>query len=115
MKYVTLVLVPVYLAACAPVPEQTPVQKHLNRVAGAEIAARQCPSYGGYGSVAEMRADAARNWQQAQALGATEADLATARDLVQSQYANGVFLVGPAETCRQFINTLAWAGSAPIS
>jgi hypothetical protein len=103
------------LAACAPVPEQTPMQRHVNRVAGAEIASAHCPGYGGYASVAQMRADAARNWQQAQAMGATDADLQAARRLVQTQFLTGELAVGTIETCQRLINSLAWVGATPTS
>lgn len=107
------IIAPVLLSACEVPPEQTPMQQHLNRVAGAEIVTRDCPAYGGYGSVAAMRADAAKNAEQARKLGATDADLESARQLVAQQYGGAVILVGPVRACHELINRLAWVGSNP--
>ena len=113
MKLRFVFLAAAALAACEPMPEQSPMQRHVNRVAGAELAQRECPAYGGYGAVAQMRADAAANWQQAQALGATEADLAAARDLIGQRHFSNTLAFGPDEACRQLVSGLAWAGTAP--
>jgi len=98
------------LAGCASTPS-TPMEAHLNRYAGAEAVAMNCPAYGGYGSVAQMRADAKANLAKAKALGATEADIAKARQRVNSNLMGATVLVGPLEACSAFVNRLAWVGS----
>ncbi|MDX0834006.1 hypothetical protein GOD82_29765 [Sinorhizobium medicae] len=100
------------LAGCATTPA-TPMEAHLNRYAGAEAVAMNCPAYGGYGSVAQMRADAQKNLARAKALGATEADVAKARQRVNSNLMGATVLVGPIQACSAFVNSLAWAGSEP--
>lgn len=100
------------LAGCATTPA-TPMEAHLNRYAGAEAVAMNCPAYGGYGSVAQMRTDAQKNLARAKALGATEADVAKARQRVSSNLMGATVLVGPLEACNAFVNRLAWVGSEP--
>lgn len=98
------------LAGCATTPA-TPMEAHLNRYAGAEAVAMNCPAYGGYGSVAQMRADAQANLAKARALGATEADVAQARQRVNGNLMGATVLVGPIEACNAFVNRLAWVGA----
>jgi hypothetical protein len=98
------------LAGCATTPA-TPMEAHLNRYAGAEAVAMNCPAYGGYGSVAQMRGDAQTNLAKAKALGATEADVKKARERVNGNFMGAVFLVGDMQACSSFVNNLAWAGA----
>ncbi len=100
------------LAACQTTPF-TAKEKHLNRYAGAEVAATQCPAYGGYGSVAAMRTDAEKNLASAKALGATETDVQQARQRLNGNFTGMVLMVGPVQACSSIINQLAWVGSAP--
>ncbi len=104
--------VAVSLAGCATTPA-TPMEAHLNRYAGAEAVAMNCPAYGGYGSVAAMRADAQKNLARAKALGATEADVTKARQRVSGNLMGATVLVGPIQACSAFVNNLAWVGSEP--
>jgi hypothetical protein len=100
------------LAGCATTPA-SPMEAHLNRYAGAEAVAQNCPAYGGYGSVAAMRSDAEKNLARARVLGATEADVKKARERVNGNFMGAVFLVGDMQACNSFVNQLAWAGSSP--
>ena len=106
-------LVTILLAGCASTKTFTPMERHANRAAGAEIAAMNCPNAGGYTSVAQMREDAAANAAQARAMGATEADLQAAKQRTQNEFNTGVFLVGAPSTCATLVNNLAWAGTTP--
>jgi hypothetical protein len=90
----------------------TATEKYLNRYAGAEAVAVNCPAYGGYGSVATMRADADKNLAQARALGATDADIQKARQRVNGNLTAAIFMVGPPQACSSFVNQLAWAGTS---
>lgn len=102
------------LTACATAAPSSPMEAYLNRYAGAEAAAMNCPAYGGYGSVATMRADAEQNLAKARALGATDADVKTAREHINGRLMSAIFLVGVPDACSSFVNNLAWAGtSAP--
>jgi hypothetical protein len=101
------------LASCATTPG-SPMETYLNRYAGAETIATNCPAYGGYSSVAQMRADAEKNLAQAKALGATEADVKKARDRVNGNFVGASILVGDMQTCSAFMNKLAWVGSTPV-
>jgi hypothetical protein len=112
MKKLLVVLAAMPLAACQTM-SFTATEKHLNRFAGAEVVAAHCPAYGGYGSVAAMRADAQTNLARAKALGATEADVQMARQRLGGQFSSMVILVGPVEACNALINNLAWVGSTP--
>jgi hypothetical protein len=88
------------------------MEAHLNRYAGAETVARRCPAYGGYGSVAQMRADADKNLSRARALGATAIDVKKARERVNGNFMGVAFLVGAGPACDSFVNNLAWEGSS---
>lgn len=103
------------LSAGCTTTSYTSMEKHLNRYAGAEVVAVQCPAYGGYGSVAAMRADAEKNLAQAQKLGATEADIQKARGRLNSQLMGATVLVGSMQACSMLVNNLAWAGSQPAT
>jgi len=103
------------IAGCQTAPAATPMEAHLNRYAGAEAVAMNCPSFGGYGSVASMKADADKNLSKARKLGATDADIKAARTRLNGQLQSTIFLVGPMEACSAFMNRLAWAGdSTPV-
>jgi len=107
----------VFLVGCA-TTNYTPMERYLNRYAGAEVAAVQCPAYGGYGSAVAMRSDAEKNLAQARKLGATEVDIQKARSRVNGNFTGAVILVGPMQACSSFINSLAWAGTstpAPVT
>lgn len=99
------------LAGCTTAPAATPMEAYLNRYAGAEAVAMNCPAYGGYGSVAQMRADAQANLVKAKALGATDADVAKAREKINGNLMGATVLVGPVQACNAFTNGLAWAGT----
>lgn len=99
------------LTSCATTPA-TPMEAYLNRYGGAEAVAMNCPAYGGYGSVSSMRNDAETNLAKAKALGATDADIAKARERARGNLMGATFLVGPMEACSSFINNLAWAGTS---
>ncbi|WP_312367018.1 hypothetical protein [Ensifer sp.] len=99
------------LAGCNTTPAATPMEAYLNRYAGAEAVAMNCPAYGGYGSVSQMRADAQANLAKAKALGASDADVAKARQKVSGNLAGATVLVGPIQACSTFMNGLAWAGT----
>ena len=102
------------LVACATTtPAASPMEAHLNRYAGAEAVARNCPAFGGYGSIAAMRSDAESNLARARALGAKEADVKQARERMNGQLLSAIFLVGVPEACSSFVNGLAWAGTTP--
>lgn len=113
MKIRTLTLAAVIPLAACQTTSFTAKEKHLNRYAGAEVAATQCPAYGGYGSVAAMRVDAQKNLASAKALGATEADVQQARQRLNSNFSGMVVLAGPLQACNAIINQLAWVGSTP--
>lgn len=113
MRKLLGVLCAVVLLTACQTTSYTATEKHLNRYAGAEVVAAQCPAYGGYGSVAAMRNDAQKNLAQARAKGATEADVKKARERLMSQFSGMVFLVGPVQACSSMINSLAWVGSEP--
>jgi hypothetical protein len=102
------------LSSCATTPA-SPMEAYLNRYAGAETVAMNCPAYGGYGAVATMRADADKNLAQAQALGATDADVKKARDRVNGNFVGASLLVGDMQACSSFLSNLAWAGSTPVA
>lgn len=112
LKRLVIVAAALALAGCT-TTSYTPMERYLNRYAGAEAAAVQCPAYGGYGSVAAMRTDAEKNLPQARALGATDADVQKARQRVNGNVMAAAVLVGPADACNSLINSLAWAGTAP--
>lgn len=102
------------LTACATTtPAASPMEAHLNGYAGAEAVARNCPAFGGYGSIAAMRSDAESNLARARALGAKEADVKQARERMNGQLLSAIFLVGVPEACSSFVNGLAWAGTTP--
>ncbi|EMG51180.1 hypothetical protein WYI_23625 [Ochrobactrum sp. CDB2] len=103
------------VAGCA-TTNYTPMERYLNRYAGAEVAAAQCPAYGGYGSAVAMRTDAEKNLAEARKLGATDTDVQKARSRVSGNFTGAVVLVGPMQACNSFINSLAWAGtSKPVA
>jgi|GEM_PF-1941102 len=113
----TAALGSVFLAGCA-TTSYTPMERYLNRYAGAEVAAAQCPAYGGYGSVATMRVDAEKNLAEARKLGATEADIQKARSRLNGNFGGAVILMGPMQACHSVINSLAWVGTrtpAPVA
>lgn len=110
-KYIALAAT-LLLAGCATTETYTPMEKYLNRYAGAEAVAMNCPAYGGYGSVSQMRADAHTNLAKAKAMGATEADVAKAQQRVSGKLSSAIFLVGPIQACSAFVNGLAWAGTS---
>jgi hypothetical protein len=112
LKKLTIVVAALALAGCA-TTSYSPMERHLNRYAGAEVAAMQCPAYGGYGSVAAMRSDAEKNLAQARALGATETDVQKARQRLNGNLMTATVLVGPVQACSALINNLAWHGSTP--
>jgi uncharacterized protein YceK len=116
MRRVLLVAAVSALASgCVTAPPATPMEAYLNRYAGAEAVAMNCPAYGGYGSVAQMRSDAEKNLARAKSLGATAADVKKARDRINGQLMSAIFLIGPVEACNGFVNRLAWVGdSAPV-
>lgn len=113
MKKAILAIAGTALLASCQTASFTAKEKHLNRYAGAEVAAIQCPAYGGYGSVATMREDAQKNLASAKALGATEADIQAARQRLNGNFNGMVILVGPIQACNSIINQLAWVGSTP--
>lgn len=110
MKRSYVALACVSLASCA-TTAATPMEAHLNRYAGAEAVAMNCPAIGGYGSVSQMKADAQANLAKAKALGATAADVEKARKNVSGNLSGAIFMVGPMEACSAFVNRLAWVGS----
>ncbi len=55
---ITIAMVGALTTGCATTPPATPMEAHLNSYAGAEAVTMNCPAYGGYGSVAQMRSDA---------------------------------------------------------
>ncbi len=101
----------VFFAGCA-MTNYTPMERYLNRYAGAEVATAQCPAYGGYGSVATMRTDAEKNLAEARKLGATETDVQKACSRVNGNFTGADVLVGPMQECHSFINSLAWVGTS---
>jgi hypothetical protein len=103
----------ILLGGCA-TTNYTPMERYLNRYAGAQTIAAQCPAVGGYGSVAVMRDDAQKNLAQARALGATDADVQKAQQRVDGNMMGATFLVGPGQACSAMINGLAMAGTAPV-
>ncbi|MGO6895427.1 hypothetical protein RlegWSM1455_07190 [Rhizobium laguerreae] len=111
--YVAALLAATLTACAATTPAASPMEAHLNRYAGAEAVARNCPAYGGYGSIAAMRSDAENNLARARALGAKETDIKQARERMNGQLMSAIFLVGPPDACNSFVNGLAWAGTTP--
>nr|WP_314256673.1 hypothetical protein [uncultured Devosia sp.] len=111
--FVTIALVAVAIAGCSTtkVPT-TPKEAYLNRAAGAEVAASNCASSGGYSSVAQMRADQQINLSEARKLGATDAEYGAARTRVQNQWNTTYIFMNAYVACNQLINSVAWAGTA---
>jgi hypothetical protein len=89
----------------------TPMERYLNRAAAAETAVSQCS--GSYGDVVQMRNDAESNLAQARALGATDADIESARRRVAEKYAVGGLMVGQSAFCSSLVKELAWVGADP--
>lgn len=115
MKLILMLAIAGTLMAGCQTTNYSPMERHLNRYAGAEVAASRCPAYGGYGSVAAMRADAEKNLAQARKLGATDADIQKARERLNGNMAGATLLVGDVQACNSLINNLAWAGSEPAT
>jgi hypothetical protein len=111
MNKIIIATIPtILLASCATTPT-TPLEAYLNRYAGAESVITYCPAYGGYSSVTAMTNDARQNLAQAQALGATQKDIAQARARVGGTFVAIAALTSPLDACSSMINNLAMAGT----
>jgi len=103
----------VLLAGCTTTKApSTPKEAYLNRAAGAEVAAANCASAGGYSSVAQMRADQQTNLAEARKLGATDAEYQQARTKIQGQWNTTYIFMNAYVACNSLINSVAWAGTA---
>jgi hypothetical protein len=111
VRGVAILAVSFVSTGCVSTP-QTPMEVYLNRYAGAQAAAMNCPAYGGYSSIAAMKSDAETNLARARALGATDKDLQKARQNATGALSGAIILVGPLEACNSFIGGLAWAGTS---
>jgi hypothetical protein len=111
MKLIAAITAAASLASCVSGPA-TPKDAYLNRYVGAETVATQCPAYGGYGSVTQMRIDAEKNLAEARALGATDKDVAKARNRVNGTFAMAAALTSPMQACNTMLNSVAWAGTS---
>lgn len=102
------------LASCT-TQAKDPKTAYLNRYAFAETVAMNCPAYGGYGSVAQMRDDAQKNLASARALGATDKEVSKARNNANGTYVAVAVLANPFQACNAMLSDVAWAGtSKPI-
>lgn len=107
---ITVVAVAVSGCASTKLPS-TPKEAYLNRAAGAEVAAANCASSGGYSSVAQMRADQQTNLAEARKLGATDVEYNQARTKIQGQWNTTFLFTNAYQACNGLINSVAWAGT----
>ncbi|MGV8855211.1 MAG: hypothetical protein ACOH2L_11230 [Devosia sp.] len=112
-KFMICTIIALTVSGCATTQgPSTPQEAYLNRAAGAEVAATNCASAGGYSSVAQMRADQQSNLSKAKKLGATDAEYDQARRKVQGQWTTAYIFTNAYQACNSLINSVAWAGTA---
>jgi len=99
------------LIACGPPPPPlTPVQVAANQWAGAQVAVAQCSSYiGGFSDAQGLKAEAAKDLENAKKLGATDAFLNASVTQIANQITGAIFLIGQQDTCSTLIASLGTA------
>ena len=91
-------------------PPTSEKQLQARQAAAAEYVARNCAAYlGGFSDVRELRQAANQRIATARGLGATDAEIQTARQEVETSMVTMAAFTSQQEACNFLIGELAWS------